>query len=149
MFFSATWLSACTSPDRGLLSSSLYPGGARLSSVSYIKGYSYSTPSLFCRRLRLISHPTSCQLERDNFLEIMQCFEHLLQGHLLLCAALPHCLIQCSNHQVIVAHDCWVLLHEASSTKRLRIKPTQIAINRFKSHFHFRLVKREESVKIR
>ena len=33
---------------------------------------SYSAPSLFCRKLRLISHPTPCQLERDDILEIMQ-----------------------------------------------------------------------------
>src|SRR5438552_17330821 len=32
---------------------------------------SYSTPSLFCRTLRLISHPTPCQLKCDDFLEIM------------------------------------------------------------------------------
>src|SRR6266851_4636761 len=41
---------------------------------------SYSTPSLFCRKLPLVSHPTSCQLECDDFLEIMQRLEHFLQG---------------------------------------------------------------------
>src|SRR5260221_5518200 len=70
------------------------------------------SPLLFCRRLRLISHPTSCQLERDDFLEIVQCFEHLLQGHLLLRPALPHRLVQRPKHQVFVADDFWLLLGE-------------------------------------
>src|SRR5438132_5425036 len=69
------------------------------------------SPLLFCRRLRLISHPTSCHLERDDFLEIMQCFKCLLQVHRLLRPALPHCPIQCPNHQVIIANDLWLLLH--------------------------------------
>src|SRR6266849_10430846 len=78
---------------------------------------SYSTPSLFCRKLLLISHPTSCQLKRHNFLEIMQCLEHLLQGHLLLRSELPLWPVQCSKHQVIVANDFWLLLGEKGCKK--------------------------------
>ncbi len=78
---------------------------------------SYSTPSLFCRKLRHISHPTSRQLDRDDFLEIMQRLEHLLQGHLLLCSAFPLWPVQCSKHQVIVAHDFWLLLGEKGGKK--------------------------------
>ncbi len=76
-----------------------------------------STPSLFCRKLPLISHPTSCQLKRNNFLEIMQCLEHLLQGHLLLRPALPCWPVQCSKHQVIVAHDFRLFLGEKGGKK--------------------------------
>jgi transcriptional regulator of met regulon len=34
----------------------------------------------FSRKLRSLSTPTSCQLECDDFLEIMQFLKHLLQG---------------------------------------------------------------------
>src|SRR2546425_823386 len=73
--------------------------------------------SLFCRKLRLIFHPTSCQLKRHNFLEIMQCLEHFLQGHLLLRPALPRRSVQCPNYQVIVANDFWHLLGEKGCKK--------------------------------
>src|SRR5258708_20901800 len=78
---------------------------------------SYSTSSLFCRKLLLISHPTSCQLKRHDFLEIMQCLEHLLQGHLLLRPELPRRPVQCPKHQVIVANDFWFLLGEKGGKK--------------------------------
>src|SRR6266487_6552372 len=79
------------------------------------------TPSLFCRKLRLISHPTSCQLKRHDFLEIMQRFEHLLQGHLLLRPALPRRPVQRSEHQVIVANDIWFLLGEKGGKKMFHV----------------------------
>src|SRR5260370_25470682 len=82
---------------------------------------SYSTPLLFCRKLLLISHPTSCQLKRHNFVEIMQCIEHLLQGHLLLRPELPRWPVQCSKHQVIVANDFWLLLGEKGCKKVLHV----------------------------
>src|SRR6266568_381273 len=82
---------------------------------------SYSTPSLFCKKLRLISHPTSCQLERDDFLEIMQRLEHLLQGHLLLCSAFPCRPVQRPEHQVIVANDIWFLLGEKGGKKMFHV----------------------------
>jgi hypothetical protein len=77
--------------------------------------------SLFCRKLRLISHPTSCQLDRDDFLEIMQRLEHLLQGHLLLCSAFLLWPVQCSKHQVIIAYDFWLLLAEKGGKKVFHI----------------------------
>src|SRR2546425_9236173 len=79
------------------------------------------TPSLFCRKLLLISHPTSCQLERHDFLEIVQCLEHLLQGHLLLRPALPLWLVQCPKHQVIVAHDFRHLFGEKGCKKMFQV----------------------------
>src|SRR5258708_10865781 len=78
---------------------------------------SYSTPSLFCRRLCLIPHPAPCHLKRNNFPEIMQCLEHLLQGHVFLRPALPLWLVQCPKHQVIVAHDFRLLLAEKAGKK--------------------------------
>src|SRR5712691_8788850 len=33
---------------------------------------SHSIPSLFCRKLTLISHPTSCYFECEAFLEVIQ-----------------------------------------------------------------------------
>src|SRR5258708_787480 len=82
---------------------------------------SYSTPSLFCRKLRLISHPTSRQLERDDFLEIMQRLEHLLQGHVLLRPALPRRPVERPKHQVIVANDIWLLLGEKGGQKVFQV----------------------------
>src|SRR5947209_4708920 len=79
------------------------------------------SPSLFCRKLRLISHPTSCHLERDDFLEIIQRLEHLLPGHWLLRTAFPCWPVQCSKHQVIVANDFWLLLGEKRGKKMLHI----------------------------
>src|SRR5581483_3793716 len=68
------------------------------------------SPSLF-------GHPTSCDLERDDFLEIMQCIQGLLEGQWLLCPTLPHGLVQCPNDQVIIANDVWLLLHEKGGQK--------------------------------
>src|SRR6266566_623475 len=81
----------------------------------------YSTLSLFCRKLPLVSHPSSCQLERDDFLEIMQCFKHLLQGHLLLRPALPCWPVQCPKHQVIVADDLRLLFGEKGGKKVFQV----------------------------
>ena len=77
--------------------------------------------SLFCRKLRLISHPTACQLEGDDFLEIMQRLKHLLRGYLLLCSTFPYSSIQRSNHQIIVANDFWLLLHEEGCQEMFHI----------------------------
>ena len=43
-------------------------------------GLTHKTISLLCRKLPLVSHPTPRQLERDDFFEIVQGFEHFLQG---------------------------------------------------------------------
>src|ERR1700730_9307182 len=93
----------------------------RVHSIRRYQSHLYSTPSLFCRKLLLISHPTPCQLEREDFLEIMQRLEHLLQGHLLLRPAFPCCSLQRSNHLVIVTDDFWLLLSEEGRQKMLHI----------------------------
>jgi hypothetical protein len=51
----------------------------------------------------------------------MQRREHLLQGHLLLSPALPRRPVQRPEHQVIVAHDFWLLLGEKGGKKLFHV----------------------------
>src|SRR5438045_9704696 len=73
------------------------------------------------RKRSFLSTLAPFQLERDDFLEIMQRLKDLLQGHLLLRPALPRWPVQCSNNQVIVAHDFWLLLGEKGCKKMFHI----------------------------
>src|SRR5437016_5302674 len=102
----------------------LFPYSNFLVPVHHARRYqsrSYSTPSHFCRKLCLITHPASCQLKRHDFLEIMQRLEHLLQGHLLLRSMFPRRSVQRSEHQVIVANDIRFLLGEKGGKKVFHI----------------------------
>src|SRR5258707_6012031 len=59
-----------------------------------------------------------------------------LQGHLLLRPTLPLWPVQRSNHQVIIANDCWLLLSEEGRQKMLHIvlmSDEQIAVRDRKS----------------
>src|SRR5207244_2454037 len=58
-----------------------------------------------CRKIRILSTPSTCELERDDFLEVVQRLQGVLKGERVLRAALPFCPILCSKDQVIVAND--------------------------------------------
>ncbi len=71
---------------------------------------------------RVGRHPTSSSyLECDDFLEIMQCIEDLLQGQQLLCPAFPNGSLHSSNYQVVIAHDLWLFLGEERCENMLDI----------------------------
>ncbi len=65
--------------------------------------------------------PTSCYLEGELFLEVVQCFKRIFKGYLLLRPLLPCWPILRSKYQVIVANDFRIFLAEDGGEQMLQI----------------------------